>query len=382
MDSESPRQSDARETSPAPPQGEVAGAFPPQIHRSVTTFDVSFAAILKVILAIAAVRLLLVIWPVLLLVVFSLMLVATFNPLVRRLQARLARTWAITLVVTGAVVALVGFLALLLPPLIHQGSSLVERAPEYTASIQEFLDRRGVRLDLQTQIREASGALSEQIPQILGILAGVVSGITGAVTITILTVYLLIEGPEVGRSMLGLLPPERRPGARRLVAHLGTQVGGYMRGQIITSALAGLFTFVLLFALGIPESLALAALCAITDAIPIVGLFLALIPAALLALTLSPVKAGIVVAGYLLYNQLENNYIAPKVYGNTLGLSLSAIMVSILIGVELLGMVGAILALPVAAAIPSILAYVREWQEQKSAAPEPGLPPQHESEGA
>ena len=164
-----------------------------------------------------------------------------------------------------------------------------------------------------------------------------------------------------------LLPRKERLGARKLVTQIGIQVGGYMRGQLITSALAGIFSFVTLWLVGVPEALALGALAAIADAIPIIGLLIALLPAALMALTLSPAKAGIVIVAYLIYHQLESHLIGPKVYGNTLGLSLSVIVISIMIGVELMGMLGAVLALPVAAAIPTIIAYIQEWQESHSA---------------
>jgi predicted PurR-regulated permease PerM len=133
--------------------------------------------------------------------------------------------------------------------------------------------------------------------------------------------------------------------------------------QIITSGLAGIFSFLLLYIVGVPGALALGALAVIADAIPLIGLLLALLPAALMALTVSTAKAGIVVLAYLAYHQLEDHFIAPKVYGETLGLSLSVIVISILIGVELMGMTGAVLALPAAAVIRSLCTFYQKWQE-------------------
>jgi predicted PurR-regulated permease PerM len=199
----------------------------------------------------------------------------------------------------------------------------------------------------------------------MGVLTGVMSGVTGLLTVAILTIYLLIEGPGVGTALARLLPRRKRQGARRLVAEIGSQVGGYMRGQIITSSIAGVVSFLILLGAGIPNALALAVLAALTDAIPVVGFLLALVPAALIALTVSPLKAAIVVMAYIVYNQVESSLIAPRVYGNALGLSLSVIVISLLIGAELMGILGAVLALPVAAAIPSIAVYIREWQEGK-----------------
>ncbi len=241
--------------------------------------------------------------------------------------------------------------------------------------IQKLLAQHHVHVNIQKQVEQFSGKLTESTPEMMNIVSGVVGGIAAFATVGILTIYLLIEGPQVGTAFMRLLPRKDRLRARKLVMEIGAQVGGYMRGQLITSVLAGVFSFVTCWAVGVPAALALGALAAIADAIPLIGLLVALVPAALLALTVSPSKAGIVVVAYLFYHQLEDHFIAPKVYGAALGLSLSIIVISILIGVELMGMLGAVLALPVAAAIPSVIAFIQEWQETHSAPEtEPHLP--------
>jgi predicted PurR-regulated permease PerM len=339
------------------------------------TYDIAPAAIFKILFTIAAVWLLIRIFPVLILIVFSLMLVATFNPLVRGLQARMRRSWAIVGVVTGLVVIFLGTLALLIPALISQGEMLYQHAPQYAQQLQEILATHHIHIKVQQQVERLMGDSNSATPEVINVLSRVVDGITAFATVGILTIYLLIEGPQVGLSLMRLLPRKERLAARKLVMEIGLQVGGYMRGQIITSALAGLFSFVTLWLAGVPGALALGALAAIADAIPLIGVLIALLPAALFALTVSAAKAGIVIVAYLLYHQLEDYLIAPKVYGSALGLSLSVIVISLLIGVELLGIVGAVLALPVAAAVPTIIAYIQSWQESHSPAdPEAHLP--------
>ena len=315
------------------------------------------------------------IFPVLILIVLSLMLVATFNPLVRKWQARLGRSWAIVVVVTALIGGFLGILAVLIPPLVIQGTKLVQNAPLYSQQLEKLLAQHHVKIQIYKQVELMSGKVTEATPELMNIVTGVVGVVASFVTVGILTIYLLIEGPQAGTAAMRLLPRSERLRARKLVMEIGGQVGGYMRGQIITSALAGLFSFLTCWIVGVPAALALGALAAIADAIPLIGLLVALVPAALLAMTVSPSKAGIVVAAYLVYHQLEDHFIAPKVYGAALGLSLSIIVISILIGVELMGMLGAVLALPVAAAIPSIIAFIQEWQEAHSAADtEPHLP--------
>jgi predicted PurR-regulated permease PerM len=352
----------------APADGLIASlvaASPAQNHH--VTFDVAPAAIFKILLTVAMVWLLIRIFPILILIILSLMLVATFNPLVRKWQARLGRSWAIVAVVTALVLAFLGTLALLIPPLVSQGTKLVQNAPEYAQQIQHTLAQHHIHVNIRQQVEQMSGKANDATSQLVGVLSSVVGVITTFATVAILTIYLLIEGPQVGMSLMRLLPRKERLPARKLVIEIGMQVGGYMRGQIITSALAGIFSFVTCWLVGVPAALALGALAAIADAIPLIGLLLALVPAALMALTVAPAKAGIVVVAYLIYHQVEDHFIAPKVYGSALGLSLSVIVISILIGVELMGMLGAVLALPVAAAIPSIIAFIQEWQETHSA---------------
>jgi predicted PurR-regulated permease PerM len=340
-------------------------ATPAAKHR--VTFDIAPAAIYKVLFTVFTIWLLIRIFPVLILIVLSLMLVATFNPLVRKWQARLGRSWAIVAVVTALIGAFLGTLAVLIPSLLSQGANLIQNAPHYTHQLQNLLAQHHVHINIQKHVEQFSGKVTEATPEMMSIVSGVVGVVTAFVTVGILTIYLLIEGPEVGTAVMRLLPRRERLRARKLVGEIGDQVGGYMRGQIITSALAGVFSFLTCWIVGVPAALALGALAAIADAIPLIGLLVALVPAALLALTVSPSKAGIVIVAYLFYHQLEDHLIAPKVYGAALGLSLSIIVISILIGVELMGMLGAVLALPVAAAIPSIIAFIQEWQEAHSA---------------
>ncbi len=331
-------------------------------------YDIAPAAIFKILFTVAALWMIIHIFPVLLLISLSLMLVATFNPFVARLQKRLGRRWALVGVVTLLVVFFLGTLALLIPPIIVQGYNLLAHAPEYGDKFQALLLKHGAHVNVKDIVARISSSAGNSTPQIMKILSSTLTVLLSFATVAILTIYLLIEGPEVGKSMMRLLPRKDRLGARKLVIEIGNQVGGYMRGQIITSAFAGTFTFILLFALRVPGAFSLAALAAVADAIPLIGLLIALMPALLLTLTLSSTKATIVLVAYLVYHQLENLFIAPRVYGGALGLSLTVIVVSLLIGTELMGMMGALLALPVAAAIPCILAYIREWQERHSPA--------------
>jgi predicted PurR-regulated permease PerM len=150
-----------------------------------------------------------------------------------------------------------------------------------------------------------------------------------------------------------------------MFGEIGEQVGVYMRGQLITSALAGLFSYGVLLILGVPEPLALAFIMALTDAIPLAGPLIGTVPAVLMALTRGTTTSLIVLAAYVLYQQFEGHILLPRIYGHTMKLSPSIVVISILIGATLLGVLGALLALPVAAAIPVVMRYIVEWQERE-----------------
>jgi predicted PurR-regulated permease PerM len=154
-----------------------------------------------------------------------------------------------------------------------------------------------------------------------------------------------------------MLPNRYHQHVVNLTPALRTTVGGYIRGQIVTSACISVFTFVVLFALGVPNALGLAVLAGVADVIPLIGAFIAIIPGVLSALNVSITAAIIVLVALLLYQQFEDRVLTPRVYGSTLRLPTIAVFLAVIIGAKLMGVVGAVLALPAAAAIRVFLMY-------------------------
>jgi predicted PurR-regulated permease PerM len=141
---------------------------------------------------------------------------------------------------------------------------------------------------------------------------------------------------------------------RRTLPEISKAVSAYVLGQLILSTSFGIFTFIVLTLVGVEQALFLALLAAFMDAIPMIGVILATIPAVLLALTVSVPAAIIVFVAYIVYQQIENYVISPRVFGDRLKLSPFAILMAVLIGAELLGVLGVLMALPLAAAVPAI----------------------------
>lgn len=332
-------------------------------------YELNNSTLAKIGGAILVVWLTIQIWPILVLLGLALMMAATFGPFVERLQSRLPRHWAIVLILVSIAAVVIGLLSILVPVLIEQLSNLITRLPQYSEDLQKVLAGYHIHVKLEKEVVSASNSLINQWPTLLKMFTEM---LMATITAVVLTVYMLLESATLSTNFFRLLPRERRLEARRVVNAIAAQVGGYMRGQLITSLLAGLTAFTVLMILGVPEAFALACLTAASDAIPIIGLVLAVVPAALMALTISPGKAAVVVCVFLIYHLIENNLIAPRVYGKILGMSFTTIVVSFLIGGQLMGIVGALVALPVAAAIPSIFRFIIAWQGEEDEEGEKG----------
>jgi predicted PurR-regulated permease PerM len=187
----------------------------------------------------------------------------------------------------------------------------------------------------------------------------------------VMTAYLLADGERIYDWTVRYLPHGQRMRVRQALPEISRVVSGYLLGQFLTSLLFGVFAYVVLSILGVPQPLLLAILAAVADAIPVVGVAIATVPAVLLALTVSPPVAGIVLALYLVYQQVENYVIVPRVYRGTLELHPFAVLIAVLVGAQLLGVLGVLLALPIAAAVPVI---ERIWGGRSSIGPAVSLP--------
>ncbi|MCA1595301.1 MAG: AI-2E family transporter [Chloroflexi bacterium] len=333
-------------------------------HR-VITLDIAPAAIFKVLLTCLALMFVFKVWKVIILILFSLMLTAALNPVVRRLQKVFNRTWAVLAIVVGLIALIVGCLWLLVPSIYDQTVSIGHNAPGLAAKLQTILRQHHIRVNIQDQVAAFSTRITSAIPELLNVVTLVGEGIAAFVVVLVMAIYMLLEGPKVGAALARLLPVDRRLSAVKMVNEMSVQVGGYIRGQVIASLLAGVFSVILLYSLHIPNALALAVLAAVVDVLPLIGVLIATCAASLMALTaVSASKALIVLVLYLVYHQLESHVIIPQIYGSTLNLSLTVIVISILTGAELLGMAGIVLALPFAAATPSVLKFFHDWQEE------------------
>lgn len=300
---------------------------------------------------------------VLVLVVVALFLAIGLDPVVRALtRLRLGRGAAVAVVFLIGVLFVAGFVASVTPPLVRQTQRLAEQIPEIAREASERSGRFGEldeRFDitnrLESGVRNLPNVIGGSIDSVLGFAAGVGRAIFSVVTVGILTVYFLLDFPKLVAGASKLLPASRRERFEELEQVAFDRISGYMIGQLTVSLIAGVASVAVLTALRIPYSLPLGMWVAISALIPMVGSSLGAVPAVIVAFFASVGQGIGVLAFFLAYQQVENYVVAPRVMRRAVDISAAAVILAALIGATLLGFVGALLAIPVAASLKVIV---------------------------
>jgi len=306
-------------------------------------------------------------WQVLTWILIAILLAAALNPAVADLERRgLSRTWAATVVFVLALLVVTALGVLVVPPLVTQVKSFIEAVPDFVDDVTAGRGPLGFLQDdyqIVDRIREAieregaAGVLGLSEP-VLDIVRSVVTAVVGVITVTFLTFFMLLEGPRTIQRFLGLLSPENRVRYERVGQHLSRTISGYVSGNLLISLVAGVTSTVVLFAVGSEYAVALGLLVAILDLVPLAGATLAaVIVTSVVFIETDWLRAVVVGAFFVAYQQLENHALQPLVYGRTVQLSPLTVLCAVLVGANLAGILGALLAIPVAG---SLLAVVRE----------------------
>jgi predicted PurR-regulated permease PerM len=305
----------------------------------------------------------------------ALFLALALNPAVEALQRHGVRRRgaAAGVVYLAVVVVIAGLAALIIPTLVQQVTDLINAAPGYVRDLTAgrgpfgFLETKYHVVERVQRAVDSRGAstLSGGASAALDVTRGVVTFVAAVVTVAFLTFFMLLEGPQWVERLLGAMPARSQPRWRRVGEAIYRLVGGYVTGNLLISAIAGGATTVVLLALGIPYALALGLIVAILDLIPLAGATLGAVLVTLVALTISVTDAVIVLVFFVVYQQLENHLLQPLVYGRTVQLSPLIILVSVLIGAEVAGVIGALSAIPVAGTIQILIVDARNHRRAR-----------------
>jgi predicted PurR-regulated permease PerM len=304
-------------------------------------------------------------WHVITWLLIALFLALALNPAVEFFERRgLRRGWASAVVFFLALLAFVGLGFLLIPPLVDQVRQFIEAVPDFVDDLTAGRGPLGFLQEDYQIVDKVRQAVQERgAGEVLGITAagvavarGVVSAVVGAVAIAFLTFFMLLEGPRVHARFLAFLPEGTRPSWERVSSDIYRTVGGYVTGNLLISVIAGVASAVVLFVLGSDYAVALAVVVAVLDLVPLAGATLAAVIVSTVAfIELGWIKGIVVVAFFVVYQQLENHILQPVIYGRTVQLSPLAVLVAVLIGAELAGILGALAAIPVAGIVQAVV---------------------------
>ena len=336
---------------------------PPKEHRPrVIRIEPSPGTIIALLLLIAGLWVLNRLLPVVLVLVAALIIVGTISPAVQWLEERrMRRGLGIAIIFTALLVVTVLFITMTIPSLMAQATNLLDQEPALRARLANWLAGSHLTSPLAELLRKvhsgdlvrmaASNAI-EFSTRVVAIFAYILSSV-------FLALYIMIDRDRLRGGLFLVVPRSHHIRLSRVMLNLETIVGAYIRGQVITSVFMAAFVFILLSACGVSNALAIAVFAGVADVLPYIGALLSVGAAVAAALSRGPTIIIVVLVLMLIYEEFESRVIVPRIYGRALRLPSSVILFSLLAGSVLLGIAGALLALPVAAAVLMLIEELR-----------------------
>jgi predicted PurR-regulated permease PerM len=323
--------------------------------------------------------------------VIALFLAAVLNPAVNWLQRRhrlMKRPLAILLTYLGMVVALLFVVGIFLPVLVDQIQGLTKfvaaaaQAPEgpteYIKGLAKQNGLGGLFERFSDQLKTLRDELGELVRNLFSSTGAIAIGAAGFVaalaTVLTLTFFLLLGSERYVNAGVGLFPEAHRPLVRRLLTQSAGAISGYVTGNLAISVICGVTTFVVLLILGMPYAAPLALLVAVLDLIPLVGATLGGALLVIVGLFVEPWKAVVLLVYIVVYQQVEGSILQPMVYSKAVQLNGLVILIALLVGGQLLGIPGALLAIPVAEIIRIVVTELLAYRRTRQEANEPAVP--------
>jgi len=323
-------------------------------------------------------------------VLISVFLAVALSPPVNYLSRSMKRGFAIAITYFGLLLVPILLIALIVPPLITQGNNFADNVPQYADDVTEFVQKNkrlrelNADYDITQKLQDEAGKLPDRLGGAAGTLRdigfGIVNSLFALLTILVMTAFLLGSGKQWTDRIIASRPPEERQRLRRSLDHMSSAVSGYVAGALTIAVIAGTATFIVLTILGVPFSGPLAVLAGLMSLIPLVGATIAAVLIGIVTLFEDfPTTTIIWTIWAIVYQQLENNLIQPQIQKRTVNVHPFITIVAVLFGGTLLGIMGAIAAIPIAASIQIL---VREYVDLRTISlksPEPpssaGAPP-------
>jgi predicted PurR-regulated permease PerM len=328
-------------------------------------FYFGFIATLGALTAIVLMRALASVSQIFVLILIALFLATGLNPAVEALRKRnMSRSTAVTVIFSSVILFVIFFALVVVPPVISQGTNLIENAPQLlqdlmkNETINQLNTQFGLIDTLQEKLKTITSdgtLLISTFGGVIGVGKSVLSGFFTALTILVLTLYFITSLPQAVNLGLSLVPASRRDRVGVLTNAIIARVGAFVGSQILIAAMAAVFVVILATVLGLPSPFAIGMIVLVAALIPLIGHFIGATIVTLIALTQSVVIGVIALVAYIVYVQIENYIVTPRIMKRALNVPGAVTIVAALIGSSLLGLVGGLLAVPVAASIILIL---------------------------
>jgi len=335
---------------------------PNAVKSSAVNFTLSVRMILIIIGIIGSIWLLLHVLPVMAVLVIALMIVGALSPIVTSLEKRkTGRVFALCLVFGIGVVVTASLALLTIPTVVTQLKNLSDNEAGFRETVASRLEQSRFTSYLADELRNIRYAelVKSFKTSLVSMGTGLFMIIASSVAAVFLAFYMMLDRDRLRGALFALVPREHHIRLSRVMLNLGTIVGSYIRGQVLTCVFSGVFLLVVLLGCGVPNALAIAVFGGIMDLFPYIGFLLTLIPAMLAASVKGPTIVAIVFVLILDYEEIESRVLVPLVYGRVLRLPSSVIFFSLILGTALAGIVGALVALPLAAAVLMVIEELR-----------------------
>lgn len=342
------------------------------VERGPVPWRTIWATIAAVVLTLVGLLLLREVARILAWMVVALFFAVVLNPAVDYLQrrARMRRGLATTVVLLVGVAALAGLLYAFIAPLVDQGQAFADDLPGFVEDARNGEGTIGelvTRYDLEDWVEENQDRIRDFAANLgtpaFGVLRTVFAGLVASITILVLTILMLLQGENLTDGFLKLVPNQHRPRVSALARDASRAVSGYVGGNLLISVIAGLATWVMLSILGVPYAGVLALWVAFTDLIPLVGATIGAVPTVAFAF-LHSFSAGVAtLIFFIAYQQFENHVLQVAVMSRTVNVNPLTVLVSVLVAVELFGLLGALLAIPAAGVIQVVVRDI--WDERQ-----------------
>lgn len=299
---------------------------------------------------------------ILVLVLVAAFLAAGLDPAVRKLEKFMKRGQAVALIFVAAIGFVVAFFLAVIPPLVEQVTNFATDLPGYVQDlaednprIRQWVEENDISEKLRDATKNAPTIIGNSLGGVLGVAGSVFSALFNGLTVMVLTIYFLLSFSRMREGSLRLVPKSKRAIASELIDPIIEKIGGYIAGQITVALVAGGLAFGFLALAGVPFPVALALWVSIAALIPMVGATIGAIPAVIVAFFDSTGLGVATLVYFIVYQQIENYVIAPRVMTKAVDISPAAVLLAALVGATLLGFVGALMAIPAAASIKLIV---------------------------